>query len=488
MTIARRVLSVTSVAVSLACCGGPTSPAAGPALPDTAKAFGGIQCEAARPQTEPDLMAWDPGSRLNLKLLSNQGVVAVRYEARGCDVRLELLSNCIGAGEYQYEPYAATQSKLARDAQELFAELPLGAASLSGKLMSGRALRTDYMLVGARALKAGTVYSRAQLRGTDCARATHVVNRLFVGGFAMMAGDVRSLEAATTIFGAGGGTRRIASGEVISNEGVADACVEAQRSGRENAQCGVPLRLGLLALHGNEAAPPVVPEASIKRNPPPAPGSFCPDHMVLIGQGTPTIGSLDGADNEKPVHSVQVGAFCMDVTEVTTRAYETCVVAGACSKALETDYCNAGRADAKDHPINCVTWAQADAYCAWAGKRLPTEGEWEYAARGTDGRTFPWGNEPPEGRACWNHPTGTCPVGSFPEAKSPFGLLDMGGNVWEWTSTVYVGDYAARGTGTQRVHRGGAWDGKTAGEVRAAIRNGYPPTGYTLTLGFRCAS
>lgn len=143
----------------------PSRPATtgGSALPDEREAFGGVQCSAVRPQTEPDVMAWDPGSRLALKDLSDQGVVAVRYEATGCDVRLELLTNRIGEGSYEYKPYAATQSKLARNAQELFTELPLGAASLAGKLKSGRALRTNYMLVGARSIPAGAAHKRTML-------------------------------------------------------------------------------------------------------------------------------------------------------------------------------------------------------------------------------------------------------------------------------------------------------------------------------------
>jgi formylglycine-generating enzyme required for sulfatase activity len=162
--------------------------------------------------------------------------------------------------------------------------------------------------------------------------------------------------------------------------------------------------------------------------------------MARTPGGTFVMGSESIYADEKPVHRVTVAAFSMDVTDVTTAAYGACVRAGKCSEPGAGDYCNWGKGDRQNHPINCVDWNQATAYCAYAGKRLPTEEEWEYAARGTDGRTYPWGNEAPSNQLCWNRGAskeGTCVVGSHPSGASPFGLQDMAGNVWQWTSSNY---------------------------------------------------
>lgn len=229
--------------------------------------------------------------------------------------------------------------------------------------------------------------------------------------------------------------------------------------------------------------------------------------------------------DEKPVHVVTVAAFQMDRTEVTVAAYEACVSAGICEARstvagrLYDDFggaeadnalCNWGKADHAQHPTNCVDWNDASSYCRWVGKRLPTEEEWKYAARGTDGRTYPWGDNVPKGQLCWNRfkhkvrwgarnkerwgscseeKLGTCAVGSFPLGTSPFGLHDMAGNVWEWTSSGYSKNYAASRVADLFVHRGGCWNSYSISPsvVRAAIRGRLEPSGRLNRLGFRCA-
>ena len=179
---------------------------------------------------------------------------------------------------------------------------------------------------------------------------------------------------------------------------------------------------------------------------------------------------------------VQVAAFTIDRTEVTVAAYEACVSAGACSATDSGEFCNAGRPDRATHPVNCVDWHQASAYCAWAGKRLPTEQEWEYAARGDDARGFPWGNEEVGARACWNRWSsrlGTCPVGSHPRGASPFGVLDMAGNVGEWTASEHEAG--------ARVDRGGSWHDALPVALRSVTRHGSAPTDRDGDLGLRCA-
>jgi len=215
----------------------------------TGEAFEGTPCSAVRPQTEPDLMAWDAGSRSNLNRLRGAGVVAVRYEAVGCNVTLELLSHCIGTtSKYQFSPYSANQRKVAHNQSELFAQLPVGAAALGADLKGGRALRTDYILAGQYALPPDASFRAADLKGVDCARATHVVSAIYVGAFIMGAGEARQIDAQTTLFGLGAGAHSSADVDVLISEGDAEACSVAQREGTESYRCAVPLRIGLEAL------------------------------------------------------------------------------------------------------------------------------------------------------------------------------------------------------------------------------------------------
>lgn len=218
-------------------------------MPDPKKVMADT-CEAGHASSEPDLMGWDQSSRAKLATLGKQGVVAVRYEEKGCDVRLEVLPDCIGDGKYQYAPYAATDSKTIHTKGELYAELPIGAASLEGRFSQNEELRTDFMLVGVATLPAGTTYAREQLHGAQCEKATHVVSRLYLGGFAMVAGNARDISAKASIFGVGVGGEHEKDLSRIFTEGNAEQCQQALSSGEPKTLCGVPLRVGLLALPG----------------------------------------------------------------------------------------------------------------------------------------------------------------------------------------------------------------------------------------------
>jgi formylglycine-generating enzyme required for sulfatase activity len=213
--------------------------------------------------------------------------------------------------------------------------------------------------------------------------------------------------------------------------------------------------------------------------------------MVHIPGGTFDMGSNEGGDDEKPVHAVRLAPFSIDRTEVTVAAYAVCVGAGRCTTADHgrKDACNAGKSDRRDHPINCVDWSQAAAYCAYAGKRLPTEEEWEYVARGPEGRIYPWGDAEPSSQLCWSRDAGqgTCAVGSHPSGASPFGVLDMAGDALEWTKSPYCSYSGGDCAESFRVVRGGSWGVLAAMAVRGGVRGKLAPSYRSHYLGFRCA-
>jgi eukaryotic-like serine/threonine-protein kinase len=260
--------------------------------------------------------------------------------------------------------------------------------------------------------------------------------------------------------------------------------------------------------------------------------------MLLVPAGEFWMGCNEQVDqacqaDEKPGRKVWLRAFRIDRNEVTTGQFRACVAAGACSAEGITvqrmggnpftthDWaCNWGQPKREEHPINCVAWQQARAYCGWAGKRLPTEAEWEKAARGSaDRRRFPWGDQGLEGSVRranvvdqWaldkfskdlakeekysDGYEGTSPVGAFPEGRSPYGALDMAGNVCEWVADRYAADAYATGPsedpkgareGDKRVFKGGSF-GRSSPESRISRRDGFDPTDQYAGLGFRCAS
>jgi len=214
--------------------------------------------------------------------------------------------------------------------------------------------------------------------------------------------------------------------------------------------------------------------------------------MVYIEGGEFTFGSDEGKEDESPQQTIHIDAFNIDIHPVTCAEYREFIDAAGHRppRNWKDGHIPSGR---EDHPVVWVSWHDAVAYAEWAGKRLPTEMEWEKAARGTDGRDYPWGNEFDSGK-CNSKEANlgeTSPVGQFPEGASPNGTLDMAGNVWEWTADWYdayrgsVYELDRFGT-TYRVFRGGSWfDGADA--VRTATRNSGMPDFSFSTIGFRCA-
>ena len=237
--------------------------------------------------------------------------------------------------------------------------------------------------------------------------------------------------------------------------------------------------------------------------------------MVYVPAGEFEMGSDEGEPWEKPVHTVALDGFWIDRTEVTNAHYQRCVEAGKCEApgAKNVEFRDAAKTD---HPKVLVDWSEAEAYCEWAGARLPTEAEWEYAARGPDELVFPWGDEFDEARLnyCVVHPSGhgaqctitnwddatigdddqrTAPVGSYPEGASWCGALDMAGNVEEWVAD-WFGAYPSErqenptgpATGQARVLRGGSWIAYSPPDMRGTNRFG-ADTEADSTVGFRCA-
>lgn len=237
--------------------------------------------------------------------------------------------------------------------------------------------------------------------------------------------------------------------------------------------------------------------------------------MVEIPGGVFEMGS-ELATDEQPIRQVNVDTFWMDRWEVSVADYAMCVDTGACSEPGSGTHCNYwSELSRSDHPVNCVDWQQAQTYCEWVEggiKRLPTEAEWEKAARSSDARTYPWGDDPePSCLVAVIHEmalgaTGcgansTFPVGQKPSGASPYGVLDMAGNVFEWVGDWYQ-PYDIWDTenpagpvepvdpmdGSYRVHRGGSWNDSDPELFRAAHRAASPPTTQSTVVGFRCAA
>ena len=215
--------------------------------------------------------------------------------------------------------------------------------------------------------------------------------------------------------------------------------------------------------------------------------------MVYVPGGEFRMGSEDGENDERPVHTVALDAFWVDRTEVTNAQYQRCVEVGACAQSASADDSNFN-GDA--YPVVSVSWNNAQSYCQWAGARLPTEAEWEYAVRGPDGWVYPWGNTVEEKKLNAGGADGydyTAPVGSYQDGASWVGALDMAGNVWEWVADwygPYPSDRQVNPTGPEsgsyRLLRGGSWYG-TSDNTRGAYRDGINPGIGNIIIGFRCA-
>jgi formylglycine-generating enzyme required for sulfatase activity len=224
--------------------------------------------------------------------------------------------------------------------------------------------------------------------------------------------------------------------------------------------------------------------------------------MVLVPAGEFTMGSDKGDDDEQPVHRVYVDSFYLDKFEVTNSRFAKFVEAiqieppwGFSDKDTPVTHA--------DRPVRWVNWMDAMGYCLWAGKRLPTEAEWEKAARGADGRSFPWGNDPPTpAHAVFGLKEGgaetVSAIGNREKGKSPYGAHDLAGNLYEWVLDWYDESFYANfaknpainprgpGEGTAKVQRGGSYINNPY-RLRSSFRTKGDPTEQDPNVGFRCA-
>jgi formylglycine-generating enzyme required for sulfatase activity len=220
--------------------------------------------------------------------------------------------------------------------------------------------------------------------------------------------------------------------------------------------------------------------------------------MVEIPGGTFLMGDTQGKgdSNERPAQRVTLSPYRMDQMEVTNAEFARFLRDSKEGKILDE---GSRRANERKptYPVVNISWGVAVKYCQWVGKRLPTEAEWEFAARGADGRLYPWGDTWEGGRARSaedGHDRGPAAVGSYPSGASPFDVLDMAGNVWEWVSSAYTKYPYLATDGREQFHldqphviRGGSWF-QSPWDLRTTKRESADPGHRSLYIGFRCAA
>jgi len=475
-----RVHLVGLTAAVVSCSGGALAP-----TPPSYEPEGQTKCTLTKSQSRPLIVEWPAPDRMALELQVQKGIVAVRYV--GCE--MEVLRRCRVPSAYRYIPSTPQNEQVTiTNEDELYATVPIGAAKLEGKLAAAGQLHVDMTLVGMYETDAPLV-RKDQLEG-ECAQATHVVTALSVGAFEFVAGGSAEVSGGAGVPGVAAGARSAARREVLNRAGEKAAC-----DGSSSTDHAPPFGCG--ALLRVEVVPLGEPQEAAKRPPPPPPG------MVRVHAGTFWMGCAEDDEqslfNDTPRREVHLDAFHIDKTEVTVDDYRKCVDAGRCKAPRVADVdlpmrCTWMHSDRGRHPIDCVDWRQAQAYCSFVGKRLPTEAEWEKAARGDDSRSYPWGNAEPEFQLCWKTHA-SCPVGRYPVGASPYGALDMAGNLQEWVADWYRDGYANAGTrnptgpakGDSRVIRGGNWLNSDPLAARTTTRDAAMPGSNSYFIGFRCA-
>lgn len=413
---------------------------------------------------------WSTEARVALaERLSSGSVVPVSFRREGCSVELEPIDGCLLATpRYRSRDRKESRRHRATARDELFFRFPLAASRRLREIDAGSVLRVETQVTQTLELPPGEGVGRAALGGGTCSQATHLIAAAHLGGDRLLVEPEKTGEIA----------------------GIFPGC---------KAPCKpVPVALVLLPIAAPEA------DAALSE-------------MIEIPAGPFVRGALDGAAAEKPAREIVLEAFAIDRSEVTAAAYDRCVAEGACTPAGTGELCTSGVLGKEQHPINCIDWSQAEAYCRFAGKRLPTEAEWERAARAGTERRFVWGDAwpPPAGvgnfadrtvlaeRPHWSvvpdYDDGhgaTAPADAMPHAANPQGILHLAGNVAEWTADWFDPKYYAAGParsppgpprGRARVLRGGSFGSARPDDLRATSRAFYAPSEASIYFGARCA-
>ena len=317
---------------------------------------------------------------------------------------------------------------------------------------------------------------------------------LAVGGAAALVGGKLLFPAATATLVASSTPARAATEKGQPTQPATLPVETAVVASTAGATVTVEPKVTALTAEAGTAAPtqPPAPTDTPQPTAPPLPVG-----MVLAPAGTFNMGSTAFGDTA-PVHAVTLAAFYIDQFEVANALYAQCVAAGACTDPARRNSDTRSRYYDDPafgaYPVNNVNWQQAQAFCQWQSKRLPTEAEWEYAAVGTDGRAYPWGNSFDTSLVPANADD-TQQVGSFPGNASPFGAEDLAGNVLEWTADWYAADFYASSpadnptgpdSGSKKVLRGGAFGNPDPTIYLSARRFSRAPNSGDVDIGFRC--
>jgi len=461
---------------------------------------GDVKCDPTRPPDDLLLVEWEGASRARLETQLRKGVVPVRYE----DCKLTLISGCQAktGAHYVYAPTNLKRDTLEiHDTKELSASLPLGGASLAAELKKSGQLSL-HMAISGRWDSTRTTLSRDDLEG-NCEQATHAVTGVTAGAFQMLAGAESSAGGKAEFMGAGTGASSKSGKQIGKQDGDEEACKKGTLEDKTPpSNCGALLRVELVPLQASKSA--AKQELS------------CPADMALIPGGS--------YKRQKTQQETSLAAFCMDRTEVPIGAYDECVKAGKCKPlSPTTSYPNLGEEDKgwrsafcpgsklgnnPKFPASCLDWDMAVSYCWWKGRRLPSDVEFEWAARGGPNNwKHPWGDDAPtrehlcssltgetrgwsDKKGEWTawmagvkpgDPVGPCEVGTHPKGANPWGVQDLIGNSWEWVWAEKGGAkiYPVAGAGWNTsnatyVHAAGIWTSDWSADSRSS------------DTGFRC--